>query len=256
MDEEKILRQQIAAAPDDDTLRLAFADWLDEHDQPARAEFIRVQISLENKRDEITGRPWTDSLEKDYKKRAERLYKENEASFRNELQTVGEYTFDEVVFKRGFPEEFWLHTPEKDLPILASIADTTPVRAIRIFDEEITDEQMQYISAFPNLKRLHLHDDNHITDASMPAIAKLDKLEFLGLAPQNDVTHVGYRTLAESPTLSSKLEIDQYDDTTYTLGDLRKSLGIEPQHVFSDPNKKNDASWANRTNDRMPRTLT
>jgi len=38
--------QALLAEPDDDTLRLAMADWLDEHDQPARAEFIRVQIEL------------------------------------------------------------------------------------------------------------------------------------------------------------------------------------------------------------------
>jgi uncharacterized protein (TIGR02996 family) len=34
------------AAPDDDTLRLALADWLDEHDEPDRAAFIRAQIEL------------------------------------------------------------------------------------------------------------------------------------------------------------------------------------------------------------------
>jgi uncharacterized protein (TIGR02996 family) len=32
--------------PDDDTPRLVFADWLDEHDDRARAEFIRVQCEL------------------------------------------------------------------------------------------------------------------------------------------------------------------------------------------------------------------
>src|SRR2546430_569314 len=37
----------IRANPDDDTARLAFADWLDEHDEPDRAEFVRVQIELE-----------------------------------------------------------------------------------------------------------------------------------------------------------------------------------------------------------------
>ncbi|MCE9566520.1 MAG: TIGR02996 domain-containing protein [Planctomycetes bacterium] len=36
----------LLAEPDDDTLRLAMADWLDENDQPARAEFVRVQIEL------------------------------------------------------------------------------------------------------------------------------------------------------------------------------------------------------------------
>lgn len=38
--------QALLAQPDDDTLRLAMADWLDEHDQPARAEFVRVQVEL------------------------------------------------------------------------------------------------------------------------------------------------------------------------------------------------------------------
>src|SRR5262245_47076157 len=36
----------ICANPDDDTARLAFADWLDEHDDPKRAQFIRDQIEL------------------------------------------------------------------------------------------------------------------------------------------------------------------------------------------------------------------
>jgi uncharacterized protein (TIGR02996 family) len=36
----------ILAHPDDDGPRLVFANWLDEHGQPERAEFIRVQIDL------------------------------------------------------------------------------------------------------------------------------------------------------------------------------------------------------------------
>jgi uncharacterized protein (TIGR02996 family) len=38
--------QALLAEPDDDTLRLAMADWLDENGQPGRAEFVRVQIEL------------------------------------------------------------------------------------------------------------------------------------------------------------------------------------------------------------------
>ena len=44
------LLAEIAANPEDDTLRLAFADWLDEHGDAAdrdRAEFVRVQCELE-----------------------------------------------------------------------------------------------------------------------------------------------------------------------------------------------------------------
>jgi uncharacterized protein (TIGR02996 family) len=35
------IRQQ----PGDDTLRLVYADWVEEHDEPARAEFIRLQVA-------------------------------------------------------------------------------------------------------------------------------------------------------------------------------------------------------------------
>jgi uncharacterized protein (TIGR02996 family) len=38
--------ETIRASPDDDLARLVFADWLDEHDSPERAEFIRVQVEL------------------------------------------------------------------------------------------------------------------------------------------------------------------------------------------------------------------
>lgn len=44
--EERALCTAIAAHPDEDTPRLVYADWLQEHDQPERAEFIRVQVEL------------------------------------------------------------------------------------------------------------------------------------------------------------------------------------------------------------------
>src|SRR5262249_2869178 len=36
----------IIANPDDDDLRLVYADWLEDHGQPERAEFIRLQIEV------------------------------------------------------------------------------------------------------------------------------------------------------------------------------------------------------------------
>lgn len=46
-DRDTFLRA-IIAAPDDDGPRLVYADWLEEHGDTARAEFIRVQIALAN----------------------------------------------------------------------------------------------------------------------------------------------------------------------------------------------------------------
>ncbi|MGL6095145.1 MAG: TIGR02996 domain-containing protein, partial [Fimbriiglobus sp.] len=44
--DERALTAAVVAAPDDDLPRLVLADWLDEHDEPGRAEFIRAQCQL------------------------------------------------------------------------------------------------------------------------------------------------------------------------------------------------------------------
>jgi uncharacterized protein (TIGR02996 family) len=46
MSDEDALLSAIAAHPHEDTPRLVYADWLDEHGQPVRAEFIRAQIEI------------------------------------------------------------------------------------------------------------------------------------------------------------------------------------------------------------------
>jgi uncharacterized protein (TIGR02996 family) len=43
--EEDALMRAVIAEPDDDAPRLIYADWLDEHGESERAEFIRVQIA-------------------------------------------------------------------------------------------------------------------------------------------------------------------------------------------------------------------
>jgi len=45
-EDERAFLRAICAEPGDDTPRLVFADWLQEHDRPERAEFIRVQVEL------------------------------------------------------------------------------------------------------------------------------------------------------------------------------------------------------------------
>src|SRR3712207_3456925 len=46
MNEQDALLQAIIEHPEDDELRLVYADWLEEHGDSARAEFIRVQCAL------------------------------------------------------------------------------------------------------------------------------------------------------------------------------------------------------------------
>src|SRR5215472_2931540 len=44
MNAEQAFLQAIIEKPDDDGVRLIYADWLEENGQPERAEFIRLQI--------------------------------------------------------------------------------------------------------------------------------------------------------------------------------------------------------------------
>jgi uncharacterized protein (TIGR02996 family) len=48
MTDREALVRAIIESPDDDAPRLVYADWLDEHGQPERAEFIRLQCEQSN----------------------------------------------------------------------------------------------------------------------------------------------------------------------------------------------------------------
>ena len=80
----------IAAAPDDDLPRLVYADWLDEHGDPDRAEFIRAQCELARLPDDDPRRPGLEDREHD-------LLAEYEPAW-----LAGGGRFREWEFRRGF----------------------------------------------------------------------------------------------------------------------------------------------------------
>src|SRR5262245_34947865 len=80
--------------PDDDLPRLVYADWLDEHGEPERAEFIRVQCELAKLQQ--GEHRW-----KELRSRERKLLRAREAEWRAalpNLPNVGIGPFD-----RGFP---------------------------------------------------------------------------------------------------------------------------------------------------------
>ncbi|MBY0456074.1 MAG: TIGR02996 domain-containing protein [Gemmataceae bacterium] len=88
MTEREAFIHGIAANPYDDTARLAFADWLDEHGEHPRAEFIRVQVELEPIRDKY-----------EIPRAAELHKRENELWNAHHNQWSGY-----AEFRRGFPD--------------------------------------------------------------------------------------------------------------------------------------------------------
>src|SRR5436309_3563251 len=92
--------QAIRESPDDDTPRLVFADWLEEHGDDhsrARAEFIRLQI-------EAARAPEEDPYFRPRQERIEQLRQEHERAW---LGVAGQPSSDpdrpaSVQWKRGF----------------------------------------------------------------------------------------------------------------------------------------------------------
>lgn len=80
----------IRAAPDDDAPRLIYADWLDEHGQPERAEFIRVQCELARRKSPKL------------RKRESELLADHHDKFAGKLAVPGL----RFVFRRGFITAF------------------------------------------------------------------------------------------------------------------------------------------------------
>jgi uncharacterized protein (TIGR02996 family) len=65
------LLQAVIENPDDDAPRLVFADWLENHGEGERAEFIRVQIELAKLPNEDNRRPELEQREREFLARNE-----------------------------------------------------------------------------------------------------------------------------------------------------------------------------------------
>ncbi len=119
--DELALLRGVEAAPDDDLLRLVYADWLDEQGRHARAEFIRVQcelaaierrlptMTLEEKSDELRRRGWLQNFE------SEMLEAHRDESLGLPVMTWWEWASGlSESYSRGFAMELSL-TPNLDL---------------------------------------------------------------------------------------------------------------------------------------------
>ena len=92
--EADALLAAVVAAPEDDAPRLIYADWLDEHGRPERAQFIRLQV-------ERSRLPKFDPRREVLGRLADGLFDRHGADWVAELPRVDGITWAE--FDRGFP---------------------------------------------------------------------------------------------------------------------------------------------------------
>jgi uncharacterized protein (TIGR02996 family) len=126
MSEEDALLAAIAAHPDEDTPRLAYADWLDEHGRHARAEFIRIQIER--------ARIPAAHLETDDPRHDELFARERELLANHLREFLGPLALspDVLEFRRGFVSEVDLHVHDF-LGHAERLAALRPLPAVTVY---------------------------------------------------------------------------------------------------------------------------
>src|SRR5687767_4232018 len=101
--DEQALLDEIAARPGDDAPRLVYADWLDDHGEPDRAELIRLQCRMADM--DHLGNEWQ-RLEP-LRERAEALLRKHRRRWLEVLPAWARKA--EQGFDRGFPASLHLY---------------------------------------------------------------------------------------------------------------------------------------------------
>ena len=205
MTEAEAFLAGIIENPDDDGLRLVYADWLEEHGQPERAELIRLQVGRARMLG-VAPRPGFSEA------REWELLHEHESAWAGHLRgwTNG------VRFRRGFVEEVTLR-PEAYLEHADALFQAAPVRRIDFMTAmlQLSRPHLVHASAGPLMPKLaacrHLarlsaicFRHNLVGDggvealAGSPHLARLASLDLSG----NDAGDAGAQALADSPGLA------------------------------------------------------
>jgi uncharacterized protein (TIGR02996 family) len=200
MNQEDAFLQAIREEPDDDTVRLIFADWLEERGDP-RSEFIRLQCALAGMAEEDERRPALQEL-------AERLLRQHQPRWVGSLSSrVTGYAF-----RRGFVEEITI-SAAAFITHGRELFRHHPIRTVRVFSLGMLPDTPAYqgqrslgdFLQLPYLDRvaaLHLSNEE-LGDQRVRALAetaRLTGLRLLDLA-NNGLTVASIHALAASPHL-------------------------------------------------------
>ncbi|WP_171473205.1 TIGR02996 domain-containing protein [Frigoriglobus tundricola] len=235
--DERAFLDAIIAAPDDDTARLVYADWLTENGRPDRGAFIRTEIEL------ARTPPTTEEDERRRRVLIERrddLLKRHKAVW---LKPFLPFAKDSA-FERGFVEALEVHastflqSAEKWFALTpltrvrftvcnawdagsasyvwwAERLFTSPLlsrlKVIELEHLQLTADDLTPLAAAPDLSRLrelvlavnNIRNEGAVRLAAMPQLQGLEVLDLRG----NGISDAGARAVAQSPHLGGLKEL-------------------------------------------------
>lgn len=189
MSDEPAFLQAILENPDDDHLRLVYADWLEERGEP-RAEFIRVQLALASR--ETSGQRKRELLV-----RQQQLLRFHQKTWLGPLQNLP----GQVEFQRGFPEKLMWLDGQAFLEHGASFFETAPIRSVCLRNVGSCVADLVKCTLFGRLRSLELSGLNDSELGILVESPHLKSIQELNLSG-NGIGLPGVRSLAASPHLS------------------------------------------------------
>jgi uncharacterized protein (TIGR02996 family) len=187
----------IRAAPEDDAPRLVYADWLEEHGDPARAEFIRIQCMLERL-------PYGGARSRRLREREAALRTAHEQAW---LQELPAWARHHAEFRRGFVEALRFCRAADWLAEGADLVRRTPLQELHLTD---CARRMKALAACHDLAHVRSLDlsQNGIRSgikllANSPHLTGLRRLNL----DENEIGPKGVEAVAESPHLTNLCEL-------------------------------------------------
>jgi uncharacterized protein (TIGR02996 family) len=215
--------------PEDDAPRLVFADWLEEHGDSDRAEFIRTQVTLAQLPLHAPGRTALAARE-------EALLQEHSRRWADPLRGLN-WGWR---FGRGFIEAVQIHPfNDQTVPALARVVALAPIRMLSIPDDCPWGEAL--VAAAPSFGRLrelrfeytsfsHYGLSGHLqTLLTSPHVAGLLKLYVVGGRNWGWLSKKALRAIITSPSLTGLTDLTFVHDWHGLAPDLIRILARTPR---------------------------
>jgi uncharacterized protein (TIGR02996 family) len=182
--EEAALIAAIRAARDDDLPRLVYADWLDEHGQPDRAEFIRLQCWL-------SAHPMSHPEWEPVWEREQQLLQEHNERWWTPFR--GYVHYDPGQYDRGFPT--WFHAGRIDLEYTLVVSEMMGMVATdRLACFGLLDRDVNHLVCWPDLSLIRelRTNDEHQAGMSLNTFQTLIECEYAQRLIRLDLTGAGH----------------------------------------------------------------
>lgn len=143
MSEREGFIRDIRESPEDDTPRLIFADWLEDHGDEARAEFIRLQCELERGDPFAPGRRALLVREFEMVRRhGENWIRQDGLAEHIEPASLWHHP-PKTRFRRGFVDRAWFLNPSRSLAAAPALFARAPITGIHLHDTYDIPEERQ-----------------------------------------------------------------------------------------------------------------